>query len=413
MKKSELLESEWKKQLIHDLGLEKYNALHSKSDEGITIAPFYVANKTSFLKNRLLFPDDWNIINEIHKKEYSEICDEIDDNLINDINHIIIKKNPEININEIIEKFEKTKAKFFIQSEKFDKNDLSKKNSTLVYNQTTDVDSILAFKNINDKKIRININSDKIKNSGANIIQEIAIMLSIANEYLQLYGGKIAKNISFEVNQGNNYFFEIAKVQSLRILWSLITNEYEEQIDKCIITAKPSLRNKTIKNYNNNIIRATPECISGILGGSDFIKSIPYDILFKKNNKFSDRIKHNQLLILKNETYLDKVCNAIEGSYYIHNLIDNISKNTLSLFKKIEKKGGYINSQKSGLIFKEINKSNIKEQSLYDSNKKILVGFNKYIEDSNDLFVEELHELKKKSEILNPSIDRIAKSELS
>jgi len=333
--------------------------------------------------------------------------------LINDINHIIIKKNPEININEIIEKFEKTKAKFFIQSEKFDKNDLSKKNSTLVYNQTTDVDSILAFKNINDKKIRININSDKIKNSGANIIQEIAIMLSIANEYLQLYGGKIAKNISFEVNQGNNYFFEIAKVQSLRILWSLITNEYEEQIDKCIITAKPSLRNKTIKNYNNNIIRATPECISGILGGSDFIKSVPYDILFKKNNNFSDRIKHNQLLILKNETYLDKVCNAIEGSYYIHNLIDNISKNTLSLFKKIEKKGGYINSQKSGLIFKEINKSNIKEQSLYDSNKKILVGFNKYIEDSNDLFVEELHELKKKSEILNPSIDRIAKSELS
>ena len=123
--------------------------------------------------------------------------------------------------------------------------------------------------------------------------------------------------------------------------------------------------------------------------------------------------KHNQLLILKNETYLDKVCNAIEGSYYIHNLIDNISKNTLSLFKKIEKKGGYINSQKSGLIFKEINKSNIKEQSLYDSNKKILVGFNKYIENSNDLFVEELHELKKKSEILNPSIDRIAKSELS
>ena len=333
--------------------------------------------------------------------------------MINDINHIIIKKTPDININEIVDKFEKTKANFFIESEKFDKNDLSKKNSTLVYNQTTDVDSILAFKNINDKKIRVNINSDKIKNSGANIIQEIAIMLSIANEYLQLYGGKIAKNISFEVNQGNNYFFEIAKVQSLRILWSLITNEYKEQIDKCIITAKPSLRNKTIKNYNNNIIRSTPECISGILGGSDFIKSVPYDILFKKNNKFSDRIKHNQLLILKNETYLDKVCNAIEGSYYIHNLIDNISKNTLSLFKKIEKKGGYINSQKSGLIFKEINKSNIKEQSLYDSNKKILVGFNKYIEDSNDLFVEELHELKKKSEILNPSIDRIAKSELS
>ena len=53
------------------------------------------------------------------------------------------------------------------------------------------------------------------------------------------------------------------------------------------------VKNKTIENYNNNIIRSTSECMSGILGGCDFIKSIPYDIKFKNRNEFSERIKWN------------------------------------------------------------------------------------------------------------------------
>ena len=44
--------------------------------------------------------------------------------------------------------------------------------------------------------------------------------------------------------------------------------------------------------------------MSGILGGCDFIKSIPYDVKFKEQHEFSHRITNNQLLIRKNETLI-------------------------------------------------------------------------------------------------------------
>ena len=410
MSNTELLGLEWKNKLIDDLGLEKYNRLFSKSIEDVVISPFYTENNQPI---NLLIPDQWNILGEVKEVKFIEACNEINEFLKNDINHITLYHSPKLDTKKIIQKFNNSDVIFFIKTDFV--NDLDKlKNNThfIIFEQRLENDKILELQDIDNRNFKININSASVRNKGANIIQEIAFMLSLANEYLNIYGCNIAKHISFELTQGSNYFFEISKIQVLRILWSIITNEHGEQIDDTIITSIPSLRNKTIKNYNNNIIRSTSECISGILGGCNFIKSIPYDSLFNEKNEFSQRIMNNQLLILKNETHLDKVSNAIEGCYYINDLIRNISEKSLSLFKKIEKNGGYFESHKNGFIKEQIEQNNRLENSFYDSNKNILVGFNKYIEDSKIISEEHLLELKKKSEILNMDIERIAKTEL-
>tara|TARA_X000001036_G_scaffold79557_1_gene71250 strand:+ start:575 stop:1810 length:1236 start_codon:yes stop_codon:yes gene_type:complete len=410
MSNTELLGLEWKNKLIDDLGLEKYNRLFSKSIEDVVISPFYTENNQPI---NLLIPDQWNILGEVKEVKFIEACNEINEFLKNDINHITLYKSPKLDTKKIIQKFNNSDVIFFIRTDFV--NDLDKlKNNThfIIFEQRLENDKILELQDIDNRNFKININSASVRNKGANIIQEIAFMLSLANEYLNIYGCNIAKHISFELTQGSNYFFEISKIQVLRILWSIITNEHGEQIDDTTITSIPSLRNKTIKNYNNNIIRSTSECISGILGGCNFIKSIPYDSLFNEKNEFSQRIMNNQLLILKNETHLDKVSNAIEGCYYINDLIRNISEKSLSLFKKIEKNGGYFESHKNGFIKEQIEQNNRLENSFYDSNKNILVGFNKYIDDSKIISEEHLLELKKKSEILNMDIERIAKTEL-
>lgn len=410
MSNTELLGLEWKNKLIDDLGLEKYNRLFSKSIEDVVISPFYTENNQPI---NLLIPDQWNILGEVKEVKFIEACNEINEFLKNDINHITLYHSPKFDTKKIIQKFNNSDVIFFIKTDFV--NDLDKlKNNThfIIFEQRLENDKILELQDIDNRNFKININSASVRNKGANIIQEIAFMLSLANEYLNIYGCNIAKHISFELTQGSNYFFEISKIQVLRILWSIITNEHGEQIDDTTITSIPSLRNKTIKNYNNNIIRSTSECISGILGGCNFIKSIPYDSLFNEKNEFSQRIMNNQLLILKNETHLDKVSNAIEGCYYINDLIRNISEKSLSLFKKIEKNGGYFESHKNGFIKEQIEQNNRLENSFYDSNKNILVGFNKYIDDSKIISEEHLLELKKKSEILNMDIERIAKTEL-
>jgi methylmalonyl-CoA mutase N-terminal domain/subunit len=92
-----------------------------------------------------------------------------------------------------------------------------------------------------------------------------------------------------------------------------------------------------------------------------------------------------QLLIIKNETKIDKVDNICEGSYYISFLTENLLKESFNLFKKIEKEGGVFKNLSFGIIEKEIEKNNKKEIELYKCKDKILVGYNAY----NDKMPEE------------------------
>ncbi len=126
------------------------------------------------------------------------------------------------------------------------------------------------------------------------------------------------------------------------------------------------------------MLRTTTECMSAIIGGANTIANLPYDSLYHKDNEFGDRIARNQLLILKNESYFDKVNNPADGAYYIESLTEQLAEKALLLFKDIEANAGFIKQLIEGTIQKKIQESAIKEQELFNDGKEILVGTNKY-----------------------------------
>jgi methylmalonyl-CoA mutase len=101
--------------------------------------------------------------------------------------------------------------------------------------------------------------------------------------------------------------------------------------------------------------------------------------LYNKDNEFGDRIARNQLLILQNEAYFDKVNNPSDGSYYIESLTNQLAEKALTLFKEIEAAGGCLKSLHDGKIQQKIAESRTKEQQLFDENKLIIVGTNKFL----------------------------------
>jgi methylmalonyl-CoA mutase len=222
----------------------------------------------------------------------------------------------------------------------------------------------------------LSINSALYQNAGATIVQQIAYSLGHANEYFNRVE-QINKPIVFEVAVGTNYFFEIAKLRALRLLFTTIAKEYNHNID-CNIIVSPTKRNKTIYDYNVNMLRTTTECMSAIIGGADAIANLPYDALYHKDNEFGDRIARNQLLILKNESYFDKVNNPADGSYYIETLTNQLAEKALTLFKDIEANGGFLKQLNDGIIKRKIQESADASQELFDSGKEILLGTNKH-----------------------------------
>jgi len=176
------------------------------------------------------------------------------------------------------------------------------------------LDTILAL----NHPFTLGVDLSLYENAGANRVQQLAYALAHANEYLNHLdqGNKEAlKNtrFNFTVSMGSDYFFEIAKLRALRILFGTLALEYGT-VSHCYITAIPSKRNKTLYDYNNNLLRTVTECMSAILGGADTICNMSYDAIYHKENEFGTRMARNQLSLLKHESHINKVGNAADGS---------------------------------------------------------------------------------------------------
>jgi methylmalonyl-CoA mutase len=224
--------------------------------------------------------------------------------------------------------------------------------------------------------VSLQINNTVFQNAGANMVQQTAYTIAHLHEYLHRLPN-LSGTVYLQASVGTNYFFEIAKLRAMRMLANLITKEYNSAIDFKIITI-PTKRNKTLYDYNVNMLRTTTECMSAILGGADFVSNLAYDEIYHKENEFADRIARNQLLILKQESYFNAVNNPTEGAYYIENITLQIAEQSLSIFKQIEKGDGLISSLIEGTIQRKVAEAAQKEQDLFDNGKEVLVGTNKY-----------------------------------
>lgn len=211
--------------------------------------------------------------------------------------------------------------------------------------------------------------------AGATVVQEIAYILAHLAEYGNTFSYK--QELFIELSIGSNYFFEIAKCRALQWLCKSVLKEYDFT-QKITLLTTPTKRNKTIYDYNVNMLRTTTEYMSSIIGGADYIMPLAYDSIYHKDNEFGDRIARNQLLILKSESFFDKVSNPADGSYYIETLTQQIAEKALQLFKDIELKGGFLAQLHNGTIQKSIQESHQREENEFLEGKKVLIGTNKY-----------------------------------
>ncbi len=245
----------------------------------------------------------------------------------------------------------------------------------------------------------INISGHQYHEAGASILQEVAFTLAHGNEYLAQLTDKnidikdITPRMQFTFSTGSSYFMEMAKIRAFRMLWANIVKQYhpgEEKYGRTYIHVLTSRRNKTIYDHYVNILRTTTEILSSAIGGADSISVNPFDITFKKPDGFSQRIARNQQLIIKHESFLNKVADPAGGSYYVEQLTDAIASRAWELFKDIERKGGFIKVAEKSFIKEEIEKTCRKRDMNISERKQVHVGTNQY-PDLQEKMINKLH----------------------
>lgn len=395
---------QWKQKIQYDLNGADYNeALIWKSNEDIAVKPFYHSDDfIEYPKSINNETSPWKICQSIFvanvEKSNQKAVKAIDRGAESILFFI---PSETVSVDNLLKNIDVTSTQIIFElqflSENFIKQLTNRPDYAQIYIQT-DIIGHLAkngnwyydikedfnkFDTIIKNTSCFNVDTCLYQNAGANMVQQLAYGLAHANEYLNHLDSRIDNptkqtlKVNFNIAIGNNFFFEIAKLRAFRLLWKTLASEYQIFSD-CHIVATPSKRNKTIYDYNTNMLRTTTECMSAILGGANSICNLPYDSIYHKDNAFGERISRNQLLILKHESYFDKVSNPADGSYYIEDLTSQLAEKALALFKSIEATGGFLKQLKAGTIQRKIKESAGKEQKQFDAGEDVLIGTNKY-----------------------------------
>jgi methylmalonyl-CoA mutase len=435
----------WKQKIQVDLKGAEYNdTLIWKTNEGIDVKPFYHADGFKALPEiSNSKATEWQIGQSIVVLDYKAANLKAIDAIERGAESILFYITTEsTSVEDLFQNIDLKRISIEIKcdfhSETFIKNIINITSSLAEkpkLNIQTDIIGNLArtgnwYNNLKDDHAKyeailksthqLSIDMSVYQNAGAIIIQQLAYSLAHLNEYLNHLdntkdGFLRDIKVTFNTSIGSNYFFEIAKLRALRQLWATLASEYNINTE-CQIIATPSKRNKTIYDYNVNLLRTTTECMSAILGGANTIFNLPYDALYHNANEFGDRISRNQLLVLKQESYFDKVNNPADGAYYIENLTTQLAEKALELFKNIEANGGFLKQLKEGTIQRKIKESAIKEQADFDTGKITLLGTNKHpnLADKmkNDLEISPFLKYKKRKTLIKPIIQKRLSEEL-
>ncbi len=233
----------------------------------------------------------------------------------------------------------------------------------------------------------LGIGGNMLHNAGSNIVQELGFSLAAANELvsrltdLGCKAHRVASRIQLNVGVGSTYFMEIAKIRAARLLWSKIIEQYKPECDcayKLFINATTSQWNQSVYDPYVNMLRSTTEAMSSAIAGADSISVLPFDGAYKEADDFGYRIARNQQLLLKEESYLDKIVDPAAGSYYIENLTNQIAQGAWTLFLKVEETGGYCKALRNGLVQDEVEATAKKRDADIAMRKTTILGTNQY-----------------------------------
>lgn len=386
--------AEWKAQIIKDLKGEAYEDLIWKNENGIEIQPFYNAENSTEHYAPVFTHADWEICAMSNNKDSAAVNADLLRQLNSGATAIAIHANtPDLNTALRDVQLNFIKSTFYADAGQLDHlasylsqhYDVSQLHCAVFPERLSSEndlsDWLSASEKLNSPTIKTNcFDALYFHNLNCYAYYEIAVILSGLNEFLNaLNSKKIKPAADFVVKTGvsSDYFLQIAKLRAIRRLWNVLKAEYQLQNDLYLIT-ETSGTNKSVSDNYNNLLRTTVESMAAVCGGCNELVVTPFDSLFAVNQSLSERMALNQQLILKDESYLDKIADVGCGSYYVEAVTDALATKALETLKRFETEGGYFACLEKNIFTNEIRIQSEQKAELIRSQKQVAIGVNKF-----------------------------------
>src|SRR5215217_2232807 len=239
----------------------------------------------------------------------------------------------------------------------------------------------------------ISISGYHMREAGSNAIQELAFTFANAIEYIEMCierGLRIddfAPRLSFFFCCTMEFFEEIAKFRAARRIYAkIMRDKFHAKNAKSwhlrfhVQTSGESL---TAQQVDNNIVRVTTEALAAVLGGCQSLHTNSRDEALALPTEESVKIALRTQQVIAAETGITKTVDPLGGSYYVEYLTSRIEEEVQKYFKKIDRMGGALAAIEKGFFQEEIRRNAYNMKKEIDTEKRIIVGVNKFQDSSN------------------------------
>jgi len=146
---------------------------------------------------------------------------------------------------------------------------------------------------------------------------------------------QINQRLQFSIQLSSQYFVEIARIRAIRLLWANVLKAYGIQSNVDLSIEAHLHPQSQTEDQHDNMIRATTQAMSAVLGGADRLTVLPANATNAQPSEFTRRIARNVQHLLKMETYLDRVVDPAAGSYYIETLTQKMATTAWKQFQEM------------------------------------------------------------------------------
>jgi methylmalonyl-CoA mutase len=142
----------------------------------------------------------------------------------------------------------------------------------------------------------------------------------------------VFKNISLSFNADENFLINIAKLKAVRLLWYQLSQAFgirHYSPDNLYIHVQAARSPSMNFEPQGHMIKNTTDGLSAVLGGCDALTLFADD-----QDEMTQRIALHVANILKEESHLDQVTNAVAGAYAIESMINELAQSAWNDFQK-------------------------------------------------------------------------------
>jgi methylmalonyl-CoA mutase len=233
----------------------------------------------------------------------------------------------------------------------------------------------------------ISVSGYHMQEAGATQDLELAYTLADGVEYVRcgLKAGldvdRFVPRFSFFFGIGMNFFMEVAKLRSARLLWAKLMRPFAPKDVRSLSLrahCQTSGWSLAAQDVFNNVARTCIEAMAATQGHTQSLHTNALDEALALPTDFSARIARNTQIVLQQESGTTRTVDPWGGAYYVEWLTGELARKAWGHIREVEQLGGMARAIEAGIPKLRIEEAAARTQARIDSGEQSVIGVNKY-----------------------------------